>query len=113
MSIPQLKFVKKFLEKYLKKEFIEASSIPCTSSILLAKKPGGGIRFCVNYQKLNSLIKKDAYLLPLIAEIIARSKKAVIYTKIDIWQGFHKLCMAIESKMLPFLLADLECTSGR
>ena len=43
MSTPQLKFVKKFLEEHLKKGFIEASSAPCSSSILLAKKPGGGI----------------------------------------------------------------------
>ena len=49
MSIPQLKFVKIFLEKHLQKNFIKASRIPCSSLILLVKKPGGGIRFCVNY----------------------------------------------------------------
>ena len=49
MSVPQLKFVKQFLEENLKKRFIEASSAPCSSPILLAKKPGGGIRFCVDY----------------------------------------------------------------
>ena len=98
MSVPQLKFVKKFLEENLKKGFIEASSALCSSPILLTKKPGGGIRFCVDYRKLNSLTKKDAYPLPLIAETIARLKKAVIFTKIDIRQAFHKLCMAVESK---------------
>ena len=98
MSVPQLEFVKKFLEEHLKKGFIEASSAPCSSPILLAKKPGGGIRFCVDYQKLNSLTKKDAYPLPLIADTIARLKKAVIFTKIDIRQAFHKLRMAVESK---------------
>ena len=49
MSVPQLKFVKKFLKKNLKKDFIEASSAPCSSLILLARKPGGGIRFYVDY----------------------------------------------------------------
>ena len=98
MSVPQLEFVKKFLEEHLKKGFIEASSAPCSSPILLAKKPGGGIRFCVDYWKLNSLIKKDAYPLPLIAETITKLKKAVIFTKIDIRQAFHKLCMAVESE---------------
>ena len=98
LSVPQLEFVKKFLEEHLKKGFIEASSAPCSSPILLAKKPGGGIRFCVDYWKLNSLIKKDAYPLPLIAETITKLKKAVIFTKIDIRQAFHKLCMAVESE---------------
>ena len=98
MLVPQLKFVKKFLEEHLKKGFIEASSALCSSPILLAKKPGGGIRFCVDYQKLNLLTKKDAYPLPLIVETIARLKKAVIFTKIDIRQAFHKLRMAVESE---------------
>ena len=84
MSVPQLEFVKKFLEKHLKKGFIEASSAPCSSPILLAKKPGREIRFCVDYRKLNSLTKKDAYPLPLIAETMARLKKAIVFTKIDI-----------------------------
>ena len=96
MSIPQLKFVKKFLEKHLKKGFIKASSVPCSSPILLAKKPGGGIRFCVDYWKLNKLTKKDAYLLPPIAKTMARLKKAIVFTKIDIRQAFHKLRMAIK-----------------
>ena len=90
--------MKKFLEEHLKKKFIKASSAPCSSPIPLAKKPGGGNRFCVDYRKLNSLTKKDAYPLPPIAETIARLKKAVIFTKIDIWQAFHKLCMAVKSK---------------
>ena len=98
MSVPQLEFVKKFLEENLKKGFIEASSAPCSSPILLAKKPGAGIRFCVDYWKLNSLMKKDAYPLPLIAETIVRLKKAIVFTKIDIRQAFHKLRMALESK---------------
>ena len=98
MSTPQLKFVKKFLEEHLKKDSIEASSAPCSSPILLAKKPDRGIRFCVDYRKLNKLTKKDAYPLPLIAKTIARLKKAVIFTKIDIRQAFHKLRMAVESK---------------
>ena len=98
MSTPQLEFVKKFLEEHLKKGFIEASSAPCSSPILLAKKPDGGIRFCVDYRKLNSLTKKDAYPLPLIAETIARLKKAIVFTKIDIRQAFHKLRMAMESE---------------
>ena len=54
------------------------------SLILLAKKPVGGVKFCVDCQKLNALTKKDAYPLPLIVETIARLKKAIVFTKIDI-----------------------------
>ena len=83
-SVPQLKFVKKFLKKHFKKGFIKVSFAPCFSSILLAKKPGRKIRFCIDYMKLNKLTKKDVHLLLLIAKTIAWLKKAVIFTKIDI-----------------------------
>ena len=91
MSMLQLKFVNKFLEEHLKKRLIEINNAPCFSFILLVKKPGGNIRFCVDYKKLNTLIKKDTYPLPLIAETIVRLKKAVIFIKIDICQAFYKL----------------------
>ena len=100
MSKPQLKFVKNFLEENLKKGFIEANRAPCSSLILLAKKPGRGIRFCVNYRRLNELTKKNAYSIPLIAETLAQLKKAKVFTKINIRQAFHKLCMSASSKDL-------------
>ena len=49
MSVSQLKFVKRFLEKHPKKSFIEASSASCSNPILLAKKPSRRISFCVDY----------------------------------------------------------------
>ena len=50
MSQEQCEFVKKFLKDNLKKKFIEASSLPYLSPILLTKKPRSGIKFCVDYQ---------------------------------------------------------------
>ena len=94
MSESKLQFLKKFLEEHLKKRFIEASSAPCSLCIMLAAKPGGGIRFCVDYRRLNELTKKDAYLIPLIKETLAQLKNAKVFTKIDICQTFHKLRMA-------------------
>ena len=84
MSESKLQFMKKFLEKHLKKEFIEASSAPYSSKIMLAAKPRGGIRFYVNYRRLNKLTKKDAYPIPLIEETLAQLKNAKVFTKIDI-----------------------------
>ena len=43
MSKPKLQFVKKFVKEHLKKGFIEASSAPCSSPIMLAVKPGKGV----------------------------------------------------------------------
>jgi hypothetical protein len=39
--------------------------------VFFVAKPNGSLRFCVDYYKLNSLIKKDQHLLPLINETLA------------------------------------------
>ena len=96
MSESKLQFVKKFLEKHLKKRFIKASSAPCLSRIMLATKPGENIRFCVNYRRLNEFTKKNAYPILLIEETLAQLKSMKIFTKIDICQVFHKLRMAAD-----------------
>ena len=100
MSNPQLDFVKKFLKKNLEKGFIKVNSAFCSLPILLAKKPGSDIRFCIDYQKLNKLAKKDTYPILLITEILAQLSHARVFTKIDIQQAFHKLCMTAESEDL-------------
>ena len=100
MFEPKLQFVKKFLEEHLKKGFIKANNAPCSSQIMLAAKPGGGIRFCVDYKCLNKLTKKDAYPIPLIKETLVQLKNVKVFTKIDIQQAFHKLKMAANLKDL-------------
>ena len=94
----KLQFVKKFLKEYLKKGFIEASSTLCLSHIMLTAKPERGIRFCVNYRRLNKLIKKNVYFIPLIEETLTQLKNAKVFTKINIRQVFHKLRMAADSE---------------
>ena len=98
MLKPKLQFVKKFLKEHLKKRFIEASSAPCLSRIMLAAKLGGGIRFCIDYRHLNKFTKKDTYSIPLIEETLAQSKNAKVFIKIDIRQAFHKLRIAANSE---------------
>ena len=98
MSEPKLQFMKKFLKEHLKKKFIKASSISCLSRIMLAAKPGRGIRFCIGYKRLNELTKKNAYPIPLIEETLTQLKNAKVFMKIDICQAFHKLRMAADLK---------------
>ena len=71
MSPEELDAVKQYLDSHLAKWFIQASSTSYSSPILFVKKPGGGIRFCVDYKRLNTITKKDRYLIPLIEETLA------------------------------------------
>ena len=63
MSTDELKAVKKYLKDNLNKNFIQASSALIASSMLFVQKLGEKLRFCMNYRKLNVIIKKNQYLL--------------------------------------------------
>ncbi len=83
-STEELKAVKQYLVENLDKGFIVPSQAPFSSPVLFVKKPSSGLRFCVDYRKLNQLTKKDRYPLPLINKTLARLNKAKVYTKLDI-----------------------------
>jgi len=68
----ELLVVKKYINKHLNKGFICPSILLVAASILLVKKPGGGIQFCVNYRGLNAIIIKNRYLVPLICKTLKR-----------------------------------------
>jgi hypothetical protein len=76
LSEEELLLIKKYLKEHLNKDFIKSSIAFYASSILFAKKSNDELRFCVNYKKLNVIIKKNKYSISFIAEIIVRLFKA-------------------------------------
>ncbi|KAI0994244.1 hypothetical protein K3495_g13938 [Podosphaera aphanis] len=91
MSRDEVLVLRKTLTELLHKNYIRASSSPAGAPVLFVKKPGGGLRFCVDYRALNSISKADRYPLPLIKEKLARLSKAKWFTKLDVRAAFHKL----------------------
>jgi hypothetical protein len=57
--VDKLWAVKQYLVENLYKGFIKASQAPFTALILFIKKPNKGLRFYIDYYKLNSLTYKD------------------------------------------------------
>jgi hypothetical protein len=84
MTTEELEIVKQYLVDNLEKGFIEPSQAPFAALVLFVKKPSGGLRFCIDFQKLNQITRKDQYPLPLINETLARISRAKIFTKLDI-----------------------------
>ena len=68
----KLLVIKKYINEHLNKGFIYLSMSLAAAPILLAKKPGGGIRFCVNYRGLNTITIKNRYPIPLIYKTLKR-----------------------------------------
>ena len=58
---------------------------------IFKKKKSGKLRLCINYKQLNSITKKDRYLLPLISEIQNKIDNTQIFTKIDLRWAYHQI----------------------
>jgi hypothetical protein len=91
MSRKELLVLKKTLTDLLNKGWIRASSLAAEAPVLFVKKPGEGLRFCVNYRALNAIIFQNRYPLPLIRKTLKGLAKARYYTKMNVRAAFHKL----------------------
>lgn len=80
----ELEAAQDYIIDNLNKGFIGPSAAPFASPILMVRKPDGGLRFCVDYQKLNAITRKDRYPIPLVDELMERISGAKIFTKLDI-----------------------------
>jgi hypothetical protein len=100
MSDEELREVKRYLDNNLNKGFIVISAAGIASPVLFVRKSNEGLRFCINYRKLNGLTKKDKYLLPLIDETLARLGYTKFFIKLDIRQAFHRIRIKEEDEDL-------------
>ncbi len=96
----KLQKIKKYLEENLKKKFITFSKALFASSILFVKKKDDSLRFCMNYWKLNALIKRDRYSIFLIDKVLAWIQDSKYLTWLNIIVAFNKLRMSSESEDL-------------
>jgi len=84
----------------LKKKFITLSKASFASSILFIKKKDNSLCFCINYWKLNILIKRNCYLIFLINEVLTQIQDSKYLTWLNIIIMFNKLHMSSKSKDL-------------
>ena len=94
MSRDKLLVLRKTLTEHLEKGFIRVSNSPVAAPVLFVRKPGGGLRFCVDYRVLNRITKKDRYLLLLIHETLRNIGQAKWFIKLDVIVAFNKIRIA-------------------
>ena len=104
----KLEKVKKYLDKHLKKEFIILSKALFAFFILFAKKSNKRLRFCVNYRRLNIIIKRNRYLISLIDEVLIRIQGCKYLTRLNIIAAFNKLRIYLDSKKFIIFVTSLK-----
>ena len=100
ISIFKLIKTKKYLKKNFKKKFINFSTVFYVSPILFAVKFNENLRFCVDYRKLNIIIKKNRYSISLIEETFIKIMNCEYLIKLNIIAVFNNLRMHSNSENL-------------
>ena len=83
--------VQKEVKDMLAQGIIEPSTSEWASPIVPIKKEDGTLRICVDYRRLNSVSKMDAYPMPRVDEIIDRVGSAKYITTLDLTKGYWQV----------------------
>ena len=65
---PLVEEVREHLQEMLDGGVIRLSQSPWCNAVVLVRKKDEGLRFCIDFRRLNSRTKKDAYPLPRMQE---------------------------------------------
>ena len=128
ISLSRKTEVTKLVKEMLDKRIITQSSSPWATPIVLVGKKDRSYHFCVDYRKLNSVTRKDAYPLPRIDETLDMLHSSKWFSTLDLASGYWQFEMApedqhrtvfatsdglFEFKVMPFGLCNAPATFQR
>jgi len=113
MSLYKLQKIKEYLNENLSKGFITSSKTSYFSLVLFALKINDDLRFCVDYQKLNVIIKRNRYSLSLIDEVIGKIVDCKHLTRLNIIFAFNKLRMHLDSENYTIFIIALRAYKSK
>ncbi|KAG2210091.1 hypothetical protein INT45_002702, partial [Circinella minor] len=91
MAPSEVDYLKSELSRLYKLNIIRPSSSPWSSPIMLAKKKDNSLRFLVDLRKINAIIKKDAYSLPHIDDLLDSLGSASVFSALYMRSGYFQV----------------------
>jgi hypothetical protein len=78
--------------------FIEPSTSPYSSCVVLVKKKDGTPRFCLDFRDLNAITQPDAYQIPSVDSILRVFDQSIVFTTLDLQKGYWQVLLEEDSK---------------
>ena len=94
--------LKQELEKLTKLGVIAPMDAPTdwVSNVVIATKPSGDLRICIDPKELNKALKRERYPIPVIEDVLPELTKARVFTKVDARNGYWHVVLDEESAKL-------------
>ena len=73
--------IRQHVKDMLDADVTRESDSPYSSNVVLVRKKDGSLRFCIDYRVLNSKTRKDAYMLPIVDDIVDSISGAKFFSK--------------------------------
>jgi hypothetical protein len=90
----------------LEKGVIQESNSPWTSPVVMVPKKDGSTQFCIDYQKLNAVTKKDCYPLPRIDDLLDSFQGSTCFSTLDLASGYWQIEMDPHDKEKTAFITD-------
>ncbi|GFY38116.1 hypothetical protein TNIN_248141 [Trichonephila inaurata madagascariensis] len=90
--------VDKQIDEWTQNGIIEPCSSDYTSQVLVVRKKDGSSRVCIDFRKLNRVLVKDHYPLPLIEDILDKLQDTRVFSTIDLRNGFFHVPVNKQSR---------------
>ncbi|CAO4382500.1 unnamed protein product [Caenorhabditis nigoni] len=92
--------IKEMIRKMLKQGVIRESRSPWSSPVVLVKKKDGTVRMCIDYRRVNKVVKNNAHPLPHIESTLQSLVGKKIYSTLDCLAGYWQIPLAEGSKQI-------------
>lgn len=107
LSPKERELVNDTIKDWIHRGICRPSNSQYASPIVLRPKKNGLYRLCVDFRRLNKKVIRDRYPLPIMEDVVDVLQGAVVYTTIDLRDGFFHVDVTEESvKFLSFIVPD-------